>query len=203
MHLYTINIKDKEKIIWLSIVLAIICSYFLNKLILVHCKLYQDYSWLIDIPSSSLALYYIFYKIFDNYSWRIKWVKKLIKTPDLNGSYKGELISSRDNMESTTEITIKIKQTLSKIKITLSTFQSTSRSEMATLIVGEPDGDMLIYEFINDHKKISDSNLNIHRGVTRLSYNKDDKTLKGTYYTSPERRNYGQISTIKKDKDGK
>jgi hypothetical protein len=56
----------------------------------------------------------------------------------------------------------------------------------------------LIYEFINDHRKIADPNLTIHRGLTRLTLNKKEETLEGIYYTSPERKNYGQIKVKKK-----
>ncbi|MCA9735615.1 MAG: hypothetical protein H6696_10415 [Deferribacteres bacterium] len=52
----------------------------------------------------------------------------------------------------------------------------------------------MILEFINDHRKVADPNLTIHRCTTRLTFNENDKTLIGPYYTSPERKNYGQIN---------
>lgn len=198
MHPYSININDKVKVYWIIIPLSLLVGYFVNEG-LKSFNFYQTYSWIIDVPSSGLAFFAIFYQLFDKYVW--KWfaqIKFWFSTPVLCGEYTGELLSSRDGMQHPTQITVKIKQTLTRIKISLHTDQSTSKSEMATLLVDEPDGPLLIYEFINDHRKVADPNLTIHRGTTRLTYNENEKTLNGTYYTSPERKNYGQISVKRK-----
>jgi hypothetical protein len=194
MHSYSITINDKVKVYWIIIPLSLFTGYFVNEGLKTF-SFYQTYSWIIDIPSSGLAFYAFYYQLFDKFVW--KWFAQLnfwFKTPVLCGEYTGELLSSRDDMKEPTEITIKIKQTLTRIKISLHTSQSTSKSEMASIFVDEPDGPLLIYEFINDHRKVADSNLTIHRGTTRLTFDQENKTLIGTYYTSPERRNYGQIS---------
>lgn len=194
MHPYAININDKVKIYWIIVPLSFIVGYFVNEG-LKSFAFYQTYSWIIDVPSSGLAFFAIFYQLFDKYIW--KWFAKYkfwFKTPVLGGAYAGTLLSSRDDMKEPTEIEIKIKQTLTRISISLHTSQSTSKSEMASIIVDEPDGPLLIYEFINDYRRVSDPNLTIHRGTTRLTFNEKNKTLIGTYYTSPERKNYGQIN---------
>ncbi len=199
MHPYSININDKAKVYWIIVPLSLLTGYLVNECILKNLDLYQTYSWVIDVPSSGLAFFAIYYVLFDKYIW--KWfanAKFWFDTPVLSGEYSGELLSSRDEMQEPTEITIKIKQTLTKIKISLHTSQSTSKSEMAAILVDEPDGPLLIYEFINDHRKIADPNLTIHRGLTRLTLNEKEKTLEGIYYTSPERKNYGQIKVKKK-----
>ena len=198
MHPYSININDKAKVYWIIVPLSLLTGYLLNECILKNIEFYQTYSWIIDAPSS-LAFFAIFYMLFDKYIW--EWFAKRkywFITPVLSGEYSGQLLSSRDDMQEPTEITIKIKQTLTKIKISLHTSQSTSKSEMAAILVDEPDGPLLIYEFINDHRKIADPNLTIHRGLTRLTLNEKEETLEGIYYTSPERKNYGQIRVKKK-----
>lgn len=197
MHPYSININDKTKVYWIIIPLSLLTGYFANEG-LKSFIFYQTYSWIIDVPSSGLAFFAIYYTLFDKYIW--KWfaqIKFWFKTPVLNGEYAGQLLSSRDDMKEPTDIEMKIKQTLTRITISLHTSQSTSKSEMASIIVDEPDGPLLIYEFINDHRKVADQNLTIHRGTTRLTFNENDKTLIGTYYTSPERKNYGQINVKK------
>lgn len=199
MHPYAININDKVKVYWLIVPLSLLTGYYVNEG-LKSFGFYQTYSWIIDAPSSGLAFFAIFYHLFDKYIW--KWFAKMnfwFKTPVLCGEYSGDLLSSIDDMHEPIEIKIKIKQTLTRIKISLHTSQSTSKSEMASILVDEPDGPLLIYEFINDHRRVADPNLTIHRGTTRLTFNKQDKTLIGTYYTSPERQNYGQIN-VKEDK---
>lgn len=198
MHPYAISINDKIKVYWIIVPLSLIAGYFVNQG-LKSFAFYQTYSWIIDIPSSGLAFFAIFYKLFDKYIW--KWFVKnkfWFKTPVLGGAFAGTLLSSRDDMKEPTEIEIKIKQTLTRISISLHTSQSTSKSEMASILTDEPDGPLLIYEFINDHRRVADPNLTIHRGTTRLTFNENDKTLIGTYYTSPERKNYGQINVKQK-----
>ncbi len=199
MHPYSININDKSKVYWIIVPLSLVCGYFTNEYILKNLEIYQSYSWIADIPSSGLAFFAIFYQLFDKIIW--KWFSIAnfwFETPVICGEYVGELLSSRDDKQLPTKIEIKIKQTLTKIKISLHTSQSTSKSEMAALLVDEPDGALLIYEFINDHRKVADPNLTIHRGLTRLTFNKTEKSLEGIYYTSPERKNYGEIKVKKK-----
>lgn len=199
MHPYSININDKAKVYWIIVPLSLLFGYLVNEMILKNLEIYQTYSWIIDVPSSGLAFFAIFYQLFDKYIW--KWFSKVkfwFATPVLCGEYTGELLSSRDEMQAPTEITIKIKQALSRIKISLHTSQSTSKSEMAAILVDEPDGPLLIYEFLNDYRRVADPNLTIHRGLTRLTFNEKEKTLTGIYYTSPERINYGEIRVKRK-----
>jgi len=198
MHPYSININDRAKVFWIIVPLSLICGYYTNEHLLKNLDLYQQFSWIIDAPSSGIAFLAIFYKLFDIYVW--KWfssVNFLFGTPVLSGSYKGTLLSSRDNKAEPTTITIKIEQTLTKIRISLLTAQSTSKSEMAAIVTDEPDGPLLTYEFINDHRKVSDPGLTIHRGLTRLTFNAAEKSLTGIYYTSPERGNHGEIRVVK------
>jgi len=199
MHPYSININDKAKVYWIIIPLSLLAGYWVNECFLKTLEIYQTYSWIIDVPSSGLAFFAIFYQLFDKYIW--KWfatIKFWFATPVLTGEYTGELLSSRNEMKESTQITIKIKQTLTRIKISLHTSQSTSKSEMAAILVDEPDGPLLIYEFLNDHRKVANPNLTIHRGLTRLTFKEKEKTLVGIYYTSPERKNYGQIKVKRK-----
>jgi len=74
---------------------------------------------------------------------------------------------------------------------------------MAAIIVDEADGPLLIYEFLNDHKRVADPDLTIHRGLTRLTFNEKEKSFTGIYYTSPERKNYGEIRVTKNSRPPK
>ncbi len=198
MHTYSINTNDKVKALWIIIPLSLLSSYLLNVYVLNDSDFYQKYSWIADVPSSALAFLGIYYLLFDLYVWKLLSAANFFKTPNVSGEYGGHLQSSRDNQQTSIDITIKITQTLSNIKVSLQTSQSTSKSEMAAIVIDESDGPLLIYEFINDHRKVADPGLTIHRGLTRLTFNKKNKTLKGIYYTSPERGNYGTISVTRK-----
>ena len=151
--------------------MSLLCGYLTNQL-LKSIPAYDHYSWIVDIPSSGIAYLVIFYQVFDKFVWRWLVNRKIwFQTPVISGTYTGQLFSSIDGKIMPTNITVKIEQTLSKIRISLSTQQSTSKSEMAAISTDETYGPLLIYEFLIDQRKVSDPNLTIHRGSARLTYN--------------------------------
>lgn len=194
MHPYSIDNNDHFRILWVVVPLAIITAWLVHKFVLPFIPSYQEYRWLITAPTSALALLFIYYKWMEKYLWyRMKHWFGLVKTPNLSGTYQGMLRSSRDDFESETEITVKIEQTLRRILLTLSTSTSSSRSEMAAILPDEPDGRMLIYSFVNDHKKVSKPDMEYHRGMGKLTFREEAQSLSGTYFTSPERGYHGEI----------
>jgi len=119
----------------------------------------------------------------------------ILKTPNLNGTYEGELFSSNDDSTHTVKITI--KQTLTEIRIFLKTVNTSSKSEIASILLDEDENPILLYEYINLNTSTLKTNLTIHCGLTRLRFIKSDKSLTGDYFTSPERKNYGEIKVKK------
>jgi len=198
MHPYSIDNNDRFRILWIVIPLAIAIAWLLNEFLLPLIPEFEKIRWLLRIPTSALALVYVFYKWFEKDLWhRFNNWFGLVKTPNLSGMYQGILKSSRDDFQSETEITIKIEQTLRYLLLTLSTATSSSKSEMATIIPDAPDGPVLIYSFHNDYKKISEPEMQYHRGMSSLIYNEEKETLSGTYFTSPERGFHGEITLEK------
>jgi len=198
MHPYSINVNDRIKIIYLAVPISLFFGWLINNYVLNQLEWYQTYSWIADVPSSGLAIFGLTYKLFDTYLWRWFAAKDfMLDTPDLSGTYEGELYSSRDNKTNATKITLTIEQTLTKIKINLFTSLSSSRSEMASIHVDEAGSPLLVYEFINDHQTVANKELTIHRGLTRLSLCRAENQLSGTYYTSHHRGNFGEIRVKK------
>lgn len=134
----------------------------------------------------------------DEIGW--KWIcfNWLIDVPNLNGRYKGTLVSNY-NGRTEMDCIIEIIQTASIVKLycyfgNLSTGEISSESRSHTEeIICEPNKlNRLIYTFKNNSD--IEVNLNDHEGAGSLSYFKDIKKLDGTYFN--RRGNTGKIEVI-------
>ena len=116
-----------------------------------------------------------------------------MKTPNLNGEWKGHLKSSFDEHSSEIKATLKIFQTWTRIKILLTTEQSSSQSETASIIIDTPEGKYLSYQYINEPKPNAVKTMSIHRGTTRLLFNEKENIFTGEYYSGRDRQNIGSL----------
>lgn len=138
--------------------------------------------------------------LIDNYLW--KWtiwgwkpLKKIIDIPNLNGRYKGELISSFGDGNTRMICVMEIKQTASKIKIysyfgDINTNKTTSESVSVSedLRVKENNTADLYYNFNNETAPLLD--VSNHFGTSHLIYYSDQR-LKGKYFN--QKNNKGSI----------
>lgn len=194
MHSYSIDKEERNYILLFLIIVSIFLSWGLYKLL----KYYQIIlPWWVDSPSV-LFFYGILFAIFDKWVWRFFSMIGLLKTPNLNGEWQGNIKSSFDNHESEIKATLKIFQTWTRIKILLTTEQSVSKSEVASIITEAPEGKYLNYQYINEPIPGPNKTMSIHRGTTRLLFNEKDKTLSGEYYSGMGRQNFGSL-VLKKD----
>jgi hypothetical protein len=139
----------------------------------------------------------------DSIGWKWKLFNWLIDVPNLNGRYKGKLISTY-NGNTEMDCIIEVFQTASIVKLycyfgNLSSGIISSESRSYTEeIICEPNGlNKLIYTFKNDSDIAV--NLNDHQGAGTLSYYKDIKKLDGTYFN--RRGNTGKIEVIFQQKE--
>jgi len=194
MHPYSINNSDKKIAYTISLVLCVVLGWIFSKGIEGIPNL-NKYLWIVDVPSA-FVLFGLVFKLFDVFFW--KYFSKycmFFKTPNMNGIYEGEIISSNDNNHHTVKITI--RQTLTDIRIYLKTDLTSSKREIASILIDEEENPIILYEYINININTIKSALPMHRGLTRLNFNKNEKTLIGDYFTSPERKNYGKINVKK------
>jgi hypothetical protein len=150
--------------------------------------------WWIGGPSV-LGLYGLFYLFFNEHLWKISLFKRigLVKVPNLNGTWKGKVISSFDDHKNKTSATIEIKQKWNQIEIFQDTKTSRSKSVIGSIITYELTGAILSYEYINEPKANAKDSMHVHRGTARLIYIKDKKQLEGEYYTGRDRQNFGVL----------
>lgn len=148
-----------------------------------------------QIPQA-ISIYAIIGIIFTKWLWRWKFLQGwLIKIPDLQGTWRGELKSDWINPETGKSIdpipmVLVVKQTFSSIKCTLMTRESTSYSTTADINV-VPNGEdlYLTYNYTNRPKATIRDRSAIHDGASILKIiNKPNKCLEGEYWTSHKTR---------------
>lgn len=194
MHQYSIDTKERRYISLILVIISILLAWSFHK-ILIYYKLVLP--WWLDAPSI-VFFYGVLFTIFDKFCWKWKIFHKInfIKTPNLNGEWLGFIQSSFDEHSSKVEATLKIFQSWAKIKILLSTDQSSSYSESASIVINTPEGIFLNYQYINEPKANTQKTMHIHRGTARLLLK--ENTLTGEYYSGRDRENFGIINFKRK-----
>ncbi len=154
--------------------------------------------WWASPPIDTMAFYGLFYWLFDQHIWGWQFVHhlRITKIPDLSGEWRGQVNPTPTNgvsagLESSTEITLSIKQTWTTLMITAQTGLSRSRSISGSVIVD--DEKVLSYEYMNEPSAAAPATMHVHHGTTRLCLNRNDTVLEGEYYSGRDRQNIGTI----------
>lgn len=151
--------------------------------------------WWLSVPSFG-GFYAVLYWLFDNHVWRWRLWRRLglLKVPDLNGNWAGNVISSYGN-GSVHEVTIFIIQRWSKLLVRFETEHSQSYSISGALKVADVANPELSYLYINQPKTSAPGTMDIHRGTATLEL--QGTVLEGDYYTGRGRMTYGSIRLTK------
>ena len=193
MHPYQIEEANSTRKIIVSIILSIIAAYGLFYLL----RLIPNAAlWWIDYPSV-FGFFGLFTWLFNNYLWKLTFIQKLlgVVTPNLNGTWEGEIKSSYNKFKTPLHVIIYIKQTGSKILISLENEASISYSIHASILhSGKSHNFELIYNFINEPKADFGSTLNIHYGTAWFQISDDYKSLEGDYFTGRGRQTFGRMT---------
>lgn len=137
--------------------------------------------------------------LFSRWIWKLKILQGwLIKVPNLQGTWKGEIKSDWINPETgkgidPIPVVLVIRQTFSTIKCTLMTKESTSYSTTADITLVPSSEDLsLTYNYTNRSKAIIRDRSPIHDGASILKIIKNPKrVLEGEYWTS--RKTHGEM----------
>jgi hypothetical protein len=196
MHSYQIEEDIKVRKILIAVIISIFAAYTLSVILRAYPKISL---WWIDYPSV-LGFYGIFIWLFDNYFWKSNLIQNWswLCTPNLGGVWDVEIRSSFDNFETPVQCKMYIKQTGSKILISLDTETSISHSVHAAILNSEKLHDYeLMFNYINEPKGDSKSSLNIHYGTSWLQIS-PDQSGDGEYFTGRGRQTFGRIKITKK-----
>ena len=149
-------------------------------------------------PPDTMALYALFYWVFDRFvwKWRITRVLGLTRVPDLSGYWRGHVQpaaapGASAGLSTPIEITLSIKQTWTAILVMAETNQSRSHSLSAAIVVADHEG--ISYEYANEPTAAAPLTMHAHHGVVRLMISASRTVLEGEYYSGRDRQNIGSI----------
>ena len=130
---------------------------------------------------------------YNKYLWKYSVCSFLVKAPNLNGTYTGEIAynyNSRDNIK---KCTLEIKQIASKIQISCVFFtdgENTTKSyDVEAFFKFDGMRKFLYYYYTNEGSNRSNDTLNQHNGFAIFEIKKDEKKrhfLDGRYFTNRE-----------------
>jgi SMODS-associating 2TM, beta-strand rich effector domain len=140
--------------------------------------------------------------LWDRWLWRLSWIQRSRKVArDLNGTWKGSLVSFWSDPETGKQIPEKdvylvIRQRTSAVSVTLLTDESRSKSSLA--VVSIVDGDSsLDYLYLNRPNSRFEHRSRMHHGSTSLDVTGCPATrLKGRYWT--DRDTKGELDFIER-----
>ena len=194
MHSYATSSNERFNVhkwlAFLSVLLALTLNYGFDRLVgsrVVYV------SWLLG-PSSMLGTWALCYVVYDRWLWRFRLLGRqpLSAIPDLNGTWKGEIVSDTRKPGAQVPAVLNIKQTWSRIRVKFESEGSVSFSRMAMINVVGSLEEGLNYEFSNEPRVsviVGDAEQTATgmslalRGTVLLSYSAKKHRLEGDYYT--------------------
>jgi hypothetical protein len=192
MHPYSTDSNERQLVPLGIVVISVVSAYLLDA-VLSALALQR---WWLNIPAV-FGFYGLWYILFDKKLWCQPLLRKirLIKVPDLSGTWTAVCESSYDRRQFTAKVTI--KQTWRGMSIRWQTDNSRSHSRAATLIVGDIDEYTLFYNYINIPRgggRISDAT-HMHRGTVEVRFQPENGNIvgEGEYYSGRDRRNQGAL----------
>jgi len=196
MHQYATDSEEKKLVLLILALLSIFATWLLYELItLISTVTDLSAPWWLEIPSV-LTFYGLSYEIFDKWLWKKQIVRKLglVRIPNLNGVWKGYLMSSHDQFKEKTEASIKILQSWTEIEIAQETKASKGRSFVATIHTKDRDSQRLFFMYQNTPEVDADPSMHQHIGSAQLILNSDKKILSGDYYNcGRDRLTWGKL----------
>lgn len=200
MHTYSINSKRKNFVlIFLIIITSIVYNFFqrigfVESLVsfennIAVISILIDWGF-ISVVVTPILIFRLIYYLFNNYIWRFKLVAKLLEVPNINGCYKGELISMYKDPHSgkvvdPIKMELKVTQTYEEI-LFISIFPnspSESRSEMGALMSFDRDIAEFIFAYDNKSEETNIENHH-HEGMNRLKFNIVHGEVSGNYFNN-------------------
>jgi len=194
MHPYAIDSDERKTVIFVLSLFAVALTYALHLLL---TKTGIQWPWWLEAPSVG-GVFLLLYKLFDGWGWRLKGLRKFgfVKIPDLNGYWRAEGHSLTQGEKY--QANVQIRQTWTHISITMETEHSRSHSLTASILVNQPDGTPVSYEYRNEPKPTALPTMHAHRGTAILRL-KNSTLLEGEYYSGRDRLNYGSLILRRKE----
>lgn len=175
----------------------------ISSLTIIHYL--KKYNFINSISESIISailtavLFLVIYKIFNRWIWKFKYLIKFINFPNISGKWHCEAVSSY-NGGFPWSGTVTVEQTWDKLRIVLSTNQSSSESVAAAIIYDPIKGYRILYNYKNVPADLN-GDLSYHIGFVELVLSEDSHSAQGTYYNVAGRTNTGTMTWTKKPSD--
>ena len=197
MHPYQIDEVIRTRIFIISAALSIGSAWLFN---FFTTALKFSVPWWIETPSV-LGFFGLYVWLYNNWFWK-KWPFRKLSwfyIPDLSGKWNVTIKSSFKNFEEETLAWAMIRQTASKMSISLDMPQSKSYSAFAIISRIERQNTFeMIYHYENHPKPDSKETMSIHKGTTWVQIADDIQTMNGDYYSGRGRQHFGSILFVRK-----
>jgi hypothetical protein len=201
VHPYGIDSNERRNVLILLVPLSFwLSDLFGRAVVALGWNPPTGLDWIFD-PASAAAWFGALYLLFEHqiWKWRAPHAIGLVRTPNLNGTWRGVLKSSYDDFATDYEIEVTIRQSWTQMIVELVTSQSSSKSDTASVYVNRAANPMVVYTYLNIPNPDQPETMEIHTGTTKLELRTSGQgqQLLGSYYSDRGRRNYGQMTLSK------
>lgn len=193
MHAYHVDFDIRRRLYLMAGVSGLLLAWLFHWL--VDLRLNLGIPWWVESPSV-LAFSSFSWWLLDNYVWKAPVLRKIpaLYIPDLSGGWNAEIRSSYSGFAETSPATVIIRQTASRICISLQGQYSRSSSFLAAILKTEQVSTYeLSYLYQNEPKVDSLDSMNAHEGTCTLRITDDPSVLEGEYYSGRGRVSLGTI----------
>lgn len=158
-------------------------------------------SWIPEIifwPLSAGLIYAGIHFLFNSIIWKCEWSRKLLKIPDISGTWEceGKTMDQNGTITHVWKATITIIQTWEKIKVLSKSERGKSDSVIAALMNEGTKGCRLMYRY--SYEANAGEPVNSHVGFCDLSFNEDLSEASGDYFNNKGRWTFGQMKLTRK-----
>jgi len=190
VHPYSTDATRPVRVMLLLAVLAIVLAYLFDRSL---SALHLRPPWWLDTPAV-LGFYGLCWRLYDGYLWQLGSVTRTLSgVPNLAGHWTGTILSSHPDQKPV-EALLVVRQTSSRLLITLETDTSKSYSTMAALCSAPGPSNGLRYAFTNMPRALSIETMRPHNGMAQLILSGDGSHLTGEYETDRFRTTNGRLS---------
>lgn len=196
-HEYTVqNGMNRSKVGKTLYSLSAILTALIVSQLIKYITWFESVPTLISTVILTIILFYVVYYSFNNWLWKLSSISELLKLPDISGAWLCNGKSEHEN--SNWHGKIQITQSWDKIRITLTTEESSSESISAAIIYDDIHGYKLVYNYENKPNSLDDPSLRTHVGFADLNLDCKNNQATGHYYNVRGRKTSGKIIWIKK-----
>lgn len=144
------------------------------------------------------AVYTALYFAFDRWLWKVGPLGRLLKVPDLAGTWtcSGVSLDKAPSVKWTGTVTI--VQSWDRLRVHLQTPKSKSDSVAAALVHDAAAGYRLMYHYRNE-PKLGQAALAAHHGFAELTFAPDLRSATGEYFNGRGRNTFGTLSLTRKN----